>query len=199
MTPSARIAGLEDLLGNVLSARIPMDITAGDWFRNKKYIGSKDRAEIAARLYRIIRHKARYGWWIEKYLLEKTARNFILVDCVFHDEAAAERLFSGGGQYAATPLNEKETDFLNALSKEKSITPKEMPIETALEVPDWADAKLKDRFGDKFKAEMRAMLEGASLDLRVNTVLSTIDQAKESLEKGTEMSSKVIQQIGARL
>ena len=67
MIPAARIQATDELLSKILDARIPMDGVAGDYFRYRKYIGSKDRANIAERVYTIMRHFGRLnlqapGW-----------------------------------------------------------------------------------------------------------------------------------------
>lgn len=180
MTPSARIASTIDLFSIVLDKHAPMDVTARDWFRARKFIGSKDRAEIADRLYRIMRHRARYQWWLEQNNLDFNARNLVITDCAFHDDKAEERLFSGGGKYAAEGLNSDEQTYLNMLAGQK-IEHKDMPEAARLEIPDWALDKLKQRFGDGLEQEMLAMQEPAALDIRVNTLLTTKEQAKESL------------------
>lgn len=202
MTPSARIAGLIDLLDIVLQAHIPMDVTAGDWFRHKKYIGSKDRAEIAERLYRIMRHRARYSWWLKQSKLGETARNFVLTDCAFHDDRAEERLFDGnGGQYATEALNEEEQAYLKGLHG-KSIESDDMPQAVRLEIPDWAEKRMIKRFGDALEDEARAMMQPAGLNLRVNTIKSDRNAAIESLGKDgvtvepTQFSPHGLQVIG---
>ena len=201
MTPSARIAGLIELLDRVLSSeRLPMDVTAGDWFRPKRYIGSKDRSEIAERLYRIMRHKARYSWYISQIGMEgidNKARSLILVDCAFNDEDYENRLFSGGGQYGADPLSKAEKEALEKLLK---IEPQDVPLDVRLEVPEWAAPMLKERYGADYEKAMMAMLETADLNLRVNTLKSTVADAKDSLAKdGVETAHTKYSPIGLAL
>ena len=201
MTPSARIAGLIELLDRVLSSeKIPMDVTAGDWFRPKRYIGSKDRSEIAERLYRIMRHKARYSWYANQIAMDgidNKARSLVLIDCAFNDEDYENRLFSGGGQYAADPLSKAEKEALEKLLK---IEPKDVPLDVRLEVPDWAAPMLKERYGADYEKAMMAMLETADLNLRVNTLKSTVAEAKDSLAKdGVETGHTKYSPIGLAL
>ncbi|MAS86648.1 MAG: hypothetical protein CMH30_01515 [Micavibrio sp.] len=182
MTPAARIAGLIDLLEQVFTWRLPVDVTAGDWFRNKKYIGSKDRSEIAERLYRIMRHKARYSWHLAQSKMAETPRNFAIIDCAFHDEKPEERLFSGGGKYAVDGLSPEETKLLHK-HLGQDIETKDMPLDVQLEAPEWAAEMLKRRFGKNYEPEMRAMQTMAPLDIRVNTIGTTIEAAMGSLHK----------------
>lgn len=51
------------------------------------------------------------------------------------------------------------------------------------EIPEWLYPLLKRRFGDNIKAELQAFLEKAPLDLRVNTLKTTRQEALENVIK----------------
>ena len=40
----------------------PLDRFLRDWFRSRRFAGSKDRAAIANRVFDIMRHRASYAW-----------------------------------------------------------------------------------------------------------------------------------------
>ena len=44
----------------------PADDIAADYFRRRRYIGAKDRAQIAAHVYAVLRHRAVLDWWIAR-------------------------------------------------------------------------------------------------------------------------------------
>jgi len=75
VTPGARIAAAIDILGAIDSAASPADDTAADYFRRRRFIGAKDRMQISAYLYAVLRHRAALDWWIAR---------------ASHDEVAAE-------------------------------------------------------------------------------------------------------------
>ena len=41
-----------------------MDNIVRDYMASRRFIGSKDRADIVERVYRVKRAEARLGWWI---------------------------------------------------------------------------------------------------------------------------------------
>lgn len=200
MTPAARIATTITVLEHIRNAKIPMDNVMGDWFRSRRFVGSKDRREIAERLYRIMRHHARYSWWLEQLNVADQPRSRVMLDCIFHDEKPFERYFSGqGGRYAPEAADAHEQQVFEKLSG-ADLEPQDMPEAVRLEIPEWAYPKLKDRFGDDLKAEAKAMLETACLDVRVNVLKSTVDQALASLKKdGVEAEACPYSAVGLRL
>ncbi len=185
MKPSARIqAGIELLEKITENTRVPMDTIVGDYMRNRRYIGSKDRAALAERVYDMIRAHARLGWWLEHEKVADTARNRMIAWLALADNTGQSRfkdLFDGS-QYAPNTLNDNELERAKALAAQ-SLSHPDMPIDIRVECPKNYAQKLKDYFGDDFKAEMTAMLEPATLDLRVNTFLIDREKAKASLEK----------------
>jgi 16S rRNA (cytosine967-C5)-methyltransferase len=68
LTPGARIAAAVDILEAIDNASIPgatkpADDAAANYFRRRRYIGAKDRAQISADLYAVLRHRAVIDWW----------------------------------------------------------------------------------------------------------------------------------------
>lgn len=187
MKPASRIQANIEIMESAAAARVPMDTRIGDYMRQRRYIGSKDRAEIAERAYNMMRAHARIGWWVEQLGLEDTPRNRViiwLVLCEGADEKRIKDLFDGS-KYAPDEPSAQELHISKTISKEKigaGIDHSDMPPEIAAECPPLYEDKLKNYFGDNFEVEMRAMLEPATLDLRVNNFLSSKDKAAASLE-----------------
>jgi 16S rRNA (cytosine967-C5)-methyltransferase len=56
MTPAARLQASIELWDKITNnKRVPMDGMCGDYFRNRRYIGSKDRNDIVTRVYDMMR------------------------------------------------------------------------------------------------------------------------------------------------
>lgn len=185
MKPSARIQATIDILEQVAaSARIPMDGIVGDYMRHRRYIGSKDRADVAERTYNLIRAYARLGWWIEHEGGEDTPRSNIIAFLMLEEGINLEQLKSlfDGTQYAPTPLSDSEIAFAEKLAGQTLDHP-DMSAAVRAECPPLYAAKLQDYFGAAFEEEMAAMKKHAPLDLRVNTFLIARDKACESLIK----------------
>ncbi len=67
MTPGAQVAAAIDILTAIDSEHRPADDVAAEYFRRRRYIGAKDRAQIAGHLYAVLRHRAALDWWMAKY------------------------------------------------------------------------------------------------------------------------------------
>ena len=189
MKPASRIQTTIELLERIAeNTRIPMDSVVGDYMRTRRYIGSKDRNEIAQRVYNMTRAHARIGWWLEKTGAEDTARERVLVWLAFGenggdgvDKGRLKELFDGS-KYAPEPLHEKELKRFEHMAG-RSFDHPDMPTEIKVECPAlYADA-LKNYFGDDFEAEMAALIPSATLDLRVNVFTLSREEAKASLAK----------------
>lgn len=183
MKPSARIASSIDLLTRINLSNTPMDNTIRDFMAARRFIGSKDRTAIVERVYRAMRAYARLGWWVEQGKMADLARTRILADLMLQDEielAGLDEIFCGG-KYDADLLSDQEVAFAQFLHG-KSIDDPAMPDTVRAECPDWAAEKLRPLFGKDFEEQLRAMVNPAPLDLRVNTVKGTVDEAMVSLK-----------------
>src|SRR5687767_10413743 len=66
MTPGARIAAAIDILAAIDEGERPADGVAADYFRRRRYIGAKDRVQVSAHVYAVLRHRAVIDWWIAR-------------------------------------------------------------------------------------------------------------------------------------
>jgi 16S rRNA (cytosine967-C5)-methyltransferase len=66
LTPGGRIAAAIEILAAVEGGERPADDIAADYFRRRRYIGAKDRAQISAHVYAVLRHRAALNWWIAR-------------------------------------------------------------------------------------------------------------------------------------
>ena len=188
MTPAARIKAVIDLLEIIKDRNIPMDKICGDYFRTRRYVGSKDRAFIAETTYIMIRNTAKIGWWLTKYNQEDNARNRIITYLGLQERDLKWAFV--GGKYAPDPLTKAEREYASALPTSETLTHLDMPEEVQVECPPEYIENLHMVFGDNFKDEMLAMLKVAPLDIRVNTLMATRDKVQKSLEKDGIESDK---------
>lgn len=184
MKPSARIQASIDVLEVIANPRVPMDACIGDYMRNRRYIGSKDRSEIVERVYAVVRHYARLGWWVEKTGLPDTPRTAILLWLALGEGAKVRRIrdLCDGTQYAPPEVSEQERYALEA-AEGQPITHDDMPLSVRTECPEALFEKLHAFFGDAFENEMNALIASAPLDLRVNVFLKTREEVKAALAK----------------
>lgn len=200
MKPQARIQATIDVLEKLETSRIPMDSVVGDYMRHRRYIGSKDRADIAEWVYKIARAHARLGWWLERAGAADTARSRVIA-CLALVEGADQKRFKSlfdGSKYAPEPLDETEQVLTGTLTGQ-TFEHKDMPLSVRVECPVLYEEKLRSCFGDAFEDEMRAMIPGAALDMRVNTILCTREKARDYLEAaGVETDKTLYSPVGLR-
>ena len=182
MTPAARIQAVIDLLSEVLATPRPADTLASNYFRNRRFIGSKDRAAINQKFYRLMREYHRLSWWIAGAGAEVNARTLVIAALILdkeHSPASLVPAFSGD-TYAPQPLSEQESALAAALAGKKLDDPA-MPERVQMECPEWAFASMRETLGDRFRAELRAMMEQAPMDLRVNILKTERGEVLDAL------------------
>ncbi len=182
MTPAARLAGAIELLAAVEAApRKPADAVANDFFRNRRFIGSGDRRAVSERAWHVLRARARLGWWLARAEAPPTPRLLMAASLLLEGWTpdGVAQSFSGG-KFAPDRLDGAEAAALRGLAGHTLDHP-EMPEAVRLEVPDWVLPSLRARFGAALEAEMAAMLTPAPLDLRVNLLKGTREDAQAAL------------------
>lgn len=184
MTPAARLKTCLEVLERIGARHVPMDSTIGDYMRGRRYIGAKDRRDIVERLYDMARAYGRLGWWLARVKAEDSPRSRLIAWLMIGEgkEVTALQSLFDGSKYAPEQLSEKEVKLAKALNAKKLDDP-DMPEAVRAECPPEYEASLRGYFGDDFEAEMKAMMEGATLDLRVNIWRTDRATVKDALKK----------------
>ncbi|MFC7334223.1 RsmB/NOP family class I SAM-dependent RNA methyltransferase [Rhodocista pekingensis] len=201
MTPAARIQAAIDLLSEIEATPRPADALVSQFFRNRRYIGAKDRQGVAGLVYSVLRHRGRLGWWLDRCNVMPTPRALLLAEAVLVQGRRADSVSGlfNGAKFGPEPLNDSERRLLKAVDTHTIDHPKQ-PEALALEVPEWAEAPLRAAFGDRFHAEMAAMLGEAPLDLRANPLKATREQVQAVLaEAGVAAAPTGLSPLGLRV
>ncbi len=201
MTPAARIETVIEILDDILATPRPADALASAYFRDHRYIGSKDRAAISSRLYRIMRTYHRLSWWIRRTGCDVTARTFVIASLLFDREHSAKSIdeFFSGERFAPKPLGRGERRVTEELEG-KTLEDPAMPIRDRMECPEWAFVELQDSLGVDFEREMTAMMQPASMDLRVNLLKAKRDDVLKKLQDdGFEARAGKISPLSIRI
>ena len=180
MTPAARIAAAIDLLEVVEGAmKRPADAIANDFFRARRYIGSGDRRAVSERVWTVLRARRRLGWWLGE--ASSTPRLLVAASLLLEgwSQSGVQQAFSGG-QFAAARLDRGEEQALDRIEGHTLDHP-DMAEAVRLEIPDWLLPRLAARFGRGLAEELAALSRPASLDLRVNLLKTSRDEAKAAL------------------
>ena len=200
MTPAARVAGAINLLDAVLAEqRRPADAVANAFFRERRFIGSTDRREVSALAWDVLRRWRRIVWWLDRAGAEPNGR-LLVAGLMLLSGTPLEtlRTLFSGGRFAAGSLDPDEVRVLETLDGHTLEHP-DMARAVRLEVPDWVMSRLEARFGELVEAEMAAMLAPAPLDLRVNVLKGTREEAIAALAReGVEVAPTSLSPWGLR-
>jgi 16S rRNA (cytosine967-C5)-methyltransferase len=200
MTPGARLQANIELIDDVARGGAA-DAAASAYFRARRYIGSKDRAAIAERLYALLRAKARLDWWLARAGAERpTARLRVIAKLALLDGWDVRRITElfDGGRYCPAPLDADERRITAALvgGGGHTIDHPEQPGWVRGEYPAWLDVALRGLDA----GEVAALNQPAPLDLRVNALAGSREQALAGLkEAGIEAAPTKLSPLGLRV
>lgn len=172
MTPAARLQAVVELLAAVEADARPADAIVAEWMRGHRFAGAKDRAAIGDRVFAVLRRRGELAWIAGSdrpldLALAALAR-FDGLDV--HGTAA---LLAAGGRYGAAPLDAAERAMLERAGASAAA----LPEAAAANLPEWLMPDLRAAFGGGLMAEAAALAGRAPLDLRVNRLKATPDQA----------------------
>ncbi len=155
MRPDARVAAAIEVVRLVLAGSAA-DRALVAWGKSNRFAGSGDRRAIGDIVFAALRSGD----------ASRDPRAMVIAGLAqTHGAAELESLFSGA-RHAPPPLTETERAALA------------LPAEP---VPAFLAASLARAFGDRQQAELAALQSRAPLDLRVNTLKATRDEALEKL------------------
>ncbi len=163
MKEASRIQAVIEIITEVIADKLPADVIADKYFKDRRYIGSKDRRFVADLVWKIIRNRMKLSEMLKN---KPTPR---LLTALSLNDADLALLFNGE-EYAPQPLDKNEKEILAQAQNFEDFS------DYALyECPQW----LFDKFNDKNLLE--ALNAPAPLDLRAN--LTSREQAKDRLKK----------------
>ncbi len=177
MQIAARYKAVSELLEAIFSTKNPADNIMTDYFRNRRYIGSKDRKFIADNTWNIIRHWRRLSF-------EANSEDIRKIMLVYLREENLTDIFSGG-EYAMPLINEQEQTWLQNLSQSS------YPPAVETECPDWIYNQYENF------ALFKSLTSSASADFRINN--ADRDYIIKKLEtEGISVDKTPLSPIGIR-
>ena len=182
MTPGAQVAAAIDILAAVDTGEHPAEEVAADYFRRRRYIGAKDRAQIASHVYTVLRHRAALDWWSVKHAVEIGSRTRVLAALVLAEGWRPESvaMCCDGERFRPAPLNEAEKRLVSNLARHTLHHPG-MSRAVANDLPEWLEPYLDRVFGKGLEQEMVALNASAPTDLRVNLLKADRATARRAL------------------
>ena len=175
MTPAARLSAAIEVFADIEARRRPAAQALKDWGLSHRFAGSGDRAAIAGLVYDALRRKASSAW----IMAADTPRSILLGMLARERGLDVEAIsaLSNGVRFAPEPLSDEEHARLRAKSLDGA------PRHVLGDYPEWLDAQLATTFGDDRIEEGAALAARAPLDLRVNTLKATREEAAETLSE----------------
>jgi 16S rRNA (cytosine967-C5)-methyltransferase len=173
------------------------------YFRKRRYAGSSDRRAINNYTYNVLRHIRRLDWWIKRIdaQLEVGPRAHIITELALGDKLSpySIRLMFNGFKHCPLPLTINEENLVKELSG-NLINHPEMNTSVFLEYPDWMDSYFQALWPERLEIEMLALNRPAPVDVRVNTLKTTVEAARLSLINDSIMCEPTkISPVGLRL
>lgn len=203
MTPGARVAATIELLGEIVSrSERPADLVANAYFRTRRFIGGGDRRAVADRVWGILRRYGQLFWWLERTRHpDRSARGIVQADLMLHEGLKLEQLDAmfDGGRYRPAPLDDGERRALRQMEGH-SLPHPEQPDWVRLNVQEWVAPHLREAYGEAWGREIAALEAPPPVDLRVNRLKATVEEARAALAReGIETEPMRYARDGLRL
>ncbi len=203
MTPEARVQAAIELTQAIAeSGKAPADRVAANYFRERRYVGAKDRAAIQGIVYDVLRGRMQLDWWLARLgILNPNPRLRVLACLGIVTGWPAEEIASmfTGERHAPDPLTPAEQAALKRLPG-RTLDHPDQPVEVRGNLPIWLKSKFAATLGDDLARELAALLQPATVDLRVNLIKGTRADAQNRLRaEGIETSPTPLSPLCLRL
>jgi len=178
MQAAAQLQATIELLTDIAETGLPADRCMAMYFKQRRYIGSKDKGVISEYFYTVLRNRLSLSYVVEEADGIVSPRLLCAAMLVRKGESAVE-LFNDE-RYSPQQLSNSEKAIV---SKFDFSVLKQAPQHVQLNVPGWLAPKFEAALGAHYDSEMAAMNERAHTDIRVNTLRSTIAQVTHMLKQ----------------
>jgi len=167
----AVVGHTEEVLREVLRFTAPADGVLSRYFRDHPKLGLRERGSVAEGVYEYLRRKPIYAGFAESGSGPAMRRLALL------------GLAGAVGADALGGLSEVEVEWLHRVMQ---IDRSALPVITRAGLPPWLFEKFTSRFGEEETLALAESLNSpAPLDLRVNVMKTTREQALAALEQAT--------------
>ena len=208
MTPGARVAATIELLDEIIGHSLtnergrPADLVANAYFRARRFIGGGDRRAVSERVWGTLRRYGQLAWWLDRSRHpDRGARAIVSADLILVEGLDLQQVTAmfDGGRYRPAPLDEGEIRALRQMEGH-SLPHPEQPDWVRLNVQEWVAPHLIEAYGEAWGREIAALETPPPVDLRVNRLKATVDQARAALAReGIETEAMRYAPNGLRL
>ncbi len=167
--PPFVVGGTEEALREILRFAGPADVTLSRYFREHPRLGGRERGAIAEAVYGFLRNRTLLMQFTESGTGPQMRRVALLA------------LADTAGVDAIAGLSEQEAEWLTRVIAIDRTT---LPLAARSSFPDWIRERLLAQFGEDGAVQlMDALNRPAPLDLRVNTLKASVEQAQAALSE----------------
>jgi 16S rRNA (cytosine967-C5)-methyltransferase len=190
MIPAAHVSAAIEILDDLAQRRRPAADALKDWGASHRFAGSKDRAAIASLVFDALRKRASAAW----IMGEETSRAVTLgaLRQARGLDAAAIAALCLGERHAPAPLTDAERQRL------ETATLDDAPAFVRGDYPEWLAERFERAFGARAAEEGAALALRAPVDLRVNILKGSREQAMARLAH-LDPSPTPLSPIGLRI
>ncbi len=165
--PPAIVGSTEEVLRDILRFTGPADSTLSRYFREHPRLGGRERGVIAEAVYNMLRQRTVFVQLAESGSGPQMRRLALLSLAEF------------AGVDAIAGLSEQETEWLTRVM---AFDRNSFPLATRANFPEWMLQRFIAQYGeDEAMQLIDALNRPASLDLRVNTLKATVEEAEAAL------------------
>jgi 16S rRNA (cytosine967-C5)-methyltransferase len=205
MTPGARLQAVLDILDAFeQSYQAPLDQFLSFYLKKRRYIGSKDRAFISETVYQLFRYWGKIraiammqGVVLEGLHPEKRNRFRLLIFLIHATKASHAEIacwFNGQHHHPLPLASDEKRLFKEAIAVES------LPLWAQAEVPPDLLGIFQETFGEQTLIHGKALQTEAPVDLRVNTLKTSLEQLQACLAlEGIPTHPTPLSPLGLRL
>lgn len=204
MTPGARISAAIGLLERLDGGNAPpADKLLADWARSNRYAGAKDKSAIAGMVYGTLRRRGQIDWWLSRCQGgEPTPRARLLIWLQLGQGLQLTDMDTAftGERFDPPPLTAVEKRVAVELASQHGFDLACQPLSAAANVPAFLAEEFQAHYGDAAVCQLAAHGDEAPVDLRVNVLKGTRNDAAARLaSEGVETVPTPFSPIGLRL
>jgi 16S rRNA (cytosine967-C5)-methyltransferase len=164
-----------ELLGTILTGTLPADAQMERYFRAHPQLGVRDRGFVAETVYACLRHRRSLAAAAPGNADLETRPESIVAAALVTLQGVSGRVLAQSGYTGnATALVEHA----------RTLDKNPLPLAVQLDLPDWLLERLLAQYEqEETRALARALNQPASLDLRVNPLKATREEAADCLAR----------------
>lgn len=183
MRLGGRLAGAIEVLADIEARKRPVADALKDWGLAHRFAGSGDRAAIGNIVYDALRMRLSHAWLMDDDSASALGHAVMFRQWGMTPETLAAEL--SDDKFAPEPLSAETL----ATFAERSLS--DAPLHVQADIPEWVQPSFETSYGADWIAEAQALAGRPTLDLRVNTLKSTLEKTLKALDRSCAQSARI--------